>query len=130
MRIHDPDPRFANNFIDANVLDQNGGPEDAAVDEILRLRGGNTFTVLLPYSVKAEMAHPNTPADVKQRAAQLIYSMPVQMTPPELAAHDKTRSTAGIQKVDLDAQNNPCRSTTFRSALMTVHVDSSSTNCA
>jgi predicted nucleic acid-binding protein len=92
MRVPDLDPRFCNNFIDANVLDRTGGPEDAAVDEIFRLRGGETFTVLLPYSVKAEIAHPHTPAEVKQRAAELIYSMPVQLTPREMATHDKIRT--------------------------------------
>lgn len=82
---------FGNNFIDANALHHTGGPEDEALDEILRLRGADTFIVLLPYSVKAEVAHPNTPADVKQLAAQMIYSMPVQLTAPERATHDKIR---------------------------------------
>jgi predicted nucleic acid-binding protein len=92
MGVPDLDPRFSNNFIDANVLDRTGGPEDAAVDEILQLRGGETFTVLLPNSVKTELAHPNTPAEVKQRAAELVYSVPVQLTSSELATHDKIRA--------------------------------------
>jgi hypothetical protein len=86
------DPRYGNNFIDANVLDRTGGPEDVAVDEILRLREEDAFTVLLPYSVKAEIAHPNTPAEVKRRAEGFVYSMPVQLTAPELATHDKIQS--------------------------------------
>jgi len=86
------DPRYGNNFIDANVLDRTGGPEDAAVDEILRLKDDGAFTLLLPHSVKAEIAHPNTPAAVKQRATLFIYSMPVQLTAPELATHDKVRA--------------------------------------
>jgi hypothetical protein len=89
------DPRFGNNFIDANVLDRTGGPEDAAVDEILRLRDDGAFTVLLPYSVKAEIEHPNTPKEVKERAALLSYSMPVpveELTPDEAATHDKIRA--------------------------------------
>jgi hypothetical protein len=45
-------PRIGNNFIDANVLDRTGGPEDAAVDEILRLHNDGAFTLLLPHSVK------------------------------------------------------------------------------
>ncbi len=91
MRVPDLDPRVGNSFIDANVLNQTGGPEDAAVREILRLRWG-TFTVLLPHSVKAEIAHVNTPAEVKQRATEFIYSMPVQLTPAERATHDKIRA--------------------------------------
>jgi len=89
----DLDPRYGNNFIDANALHLTGGPEDAALDEILRLLGeDDTFTLLLPHSVKAEIEHPNTPADVKRRAAHMIYSMPVQMTAPELATHEKMRA--------------------------------------
>jgi len=45
----------------------------------------------LPYSVKAEIQHPQTPAEVKQKAALLLFSMPVQLTGPELATHEKIR---------------------------------------
>jgi hypothetical protein len=83
------DPRYGSNFIDANVLDRTGGPEDSAVDTILQLHERGAFTLLLPHSVKAEIEHPNTPAEVKAKAAQLIYSMPVQLTPPELITHKK-----------------------------------------
>jgi len=92
MRLPDLDPRYGNNFVDGNVLQPNGGAEDKAVEEILRLReGGADFVLLLPYSVKAEIAHPNTPPEVKRRAAQFVYSVPVQLTPPELAKHDRIR---------------------------------------
>lgn len=90
MRIPDLDPRFGNNLIDANVLDRTGGPEDAAVDEILRIRWG-AFTLLLPYSVKAEIAHPNTPEDVKKRSTEFVYSTRVELTPGEQAKHDQIR---------------------------------------
>jgi predicted nucleic acid-binding protein len=53
---------------------------------------GAGFTLLLPHSVKAELAHPNTPPDVKQRAAQLVYSMRVTLTPGERAKHDQIRA--------------------------------------
>ena len=86
------DPRYGNNFIDANVLDQTGGDEDIAVDEILRLLDDGSFTLLLPHSVKAEIEHPNTPAEVKRRAEKLIYSMPVQLTEQELQTHGEIRA--------------------------------------
>jgi hypothetical protein len=84
-------PRIGNNFIDANVLDRTGSPEDAAVDTILKMKWEGTFTLLLPHSVKAEIEHPNTPADVKQRATGFIYSMPVRLTQAELATHVRVR---------------------------------------
>jgi len=86
------DPRHSNNFIDANVLDRTGGPEDAAVDEILRLRDEGVFRVLLPHSVKAELEHPHTPIEVNRRAEGLVFSIPVELTAPELATHDKIRA--------------------------------------
>jgi len=87
----DLDPRFGNNFIDANALDRTGGPEDAAVDAILRLYEESAFTLLLPYSVQAEIAHPHTPPEVKRKAGLLVFSMPVELTVPELTLHDKVR---------------------------------------
>lgn len=85
-------PKLCNNFIDANVLDYSGSPEDKAVDMILQFADEGAFTLLLPYSVKAEIEHPNTPDNVKRKASQLIYSVPVQLTPTELATHQKIRA--------------------------------------
>lgn len=89
MRAPDLNPCIGNNFIDANVLDRTGGPEDTAVDTILRLCGESAFRLLLPYSVKAEVEHPNTPAEVKRKATQLIFSMPVNLIGPEATELEK-----------------------------------------
>jgi len=76
------DPRVGNTFIDANVLDATGGPEGDAVDAILELhqQEHHDFRLLLPYSVKAEIAHSHTPVEVKLRAVHLVYSMQVELT--------------------------------------------------
>jgi|ERR1035441_1566754 hypothetical protein len=87
-----PDPRFGNNFIDANFFDHTGGPEDAAVYSILRLHENSAFTLLFPYSVKAEIGHPNTPVDVKCKAEQFLYTKEVELTAPEWVIHDKIRA--------------------------------------
>ena len=84
-------PKLCNNFIDANVLDYSGSPEDKAVDMILQFADEGVFTLLLPYSVKAEIEHPNTPKEVKRKASQLLYSLPVQLTPTEMETHQKIR---------------------------------------
>lgn len=85
------DARVGNNFIDANVLDRKGKAEDQPVDTILKLADDGEFTLLLPYSVKKELEHPNTPHDVKRRAVRLIFSMRVQLTPQEKATHQRIR---------------------------------------
>ena len=86
------DPRYFNNLIDANVLNRTNGPEDTVVDEILGLAEAGKITLLLPYSVKSEIEHPNTPADVKDRAAGLVFTEPVSLTSGEIEFHQKVRS--------------------------------------
>ena len=85
MRVPDLDPRVGNNFVDANALDITGGPEDGAVWEIQRLRDERAFILDVPHSVKSEIGHRNTPAGVKREVAQMIYTIPVQLTGPEVA---------------------------------------------
>lgn len=86
------DPRWGNNFLDCNALDRTEEIEDAAMDEILSLHEQpDTFTLLLPYSVKAEIEHPSAPAGKKRKAMAFLYSMEVSLTPPELATHERLR---------------------------------------
>lgn len=86
------DPRIVNTFLDAHVLDRLGGLEDAVVEELLETGLDRGVVLHLPHSVKAEIEHPNTPADVKRRATSLIYSVPVQLTEGERKLHQKVRS--------------------------------------
>jgi predicted nucleic acid-binding protein len=84
------DPRRGNNFLDCNALDRTEEIEDAAMDEILALhQRPDSFTLLLPHSVKAEIEHPSTPAEKKRKAMEFLYSMEVTLTAPELATHEK-----------------------------------------
>ena len=63
------------------------------MDEILRLHDEpDTFTLLLPYSVKAEIEHPSTPPDKKRLAENFVFSMEVQLTESELALHERVRA--------------------------------------
>ncbi len=103
------DPRYFNSLIDANVLDQLGGPDDAVVDQILALAEDCKVSLMLPHSVKAEIEHPNTPADVKQRALPFIYTEPVSLTAAEVQRHqqvrDLVRGNAKPGKHDRDADH-------------------------
>src|SRR6476620_3536419 len=76
-------PRFCNNHVDANFFDRIGDGEDDAVDDLLALYENGSLILAMPHSVKAELDHPSTPATVKRRAADLVFSMPVQLTTQE-----------------------------------------------
>ena len=101
------DPRYVNSLIDANVLDQLGGPDDGVVRQILALAEDCKVLLMLPHSVRAEIEHPNTPAVVKQRALPFIFTEPVSLTPPEVQRHqhvrDLVRGNAKAGKHDRDA---------------------------
>ena len=101
------DPRIVNSLIDAHVLDRTGGPDDDIVDEILSLAAEEEINLLLPYSVKSEIEHHNTPAKVKRRAAELLYTEPVSLTPGEKEQHRRVREilqgNAKLGKHDRDA---------------------------
>jgi len=101
------DPRYFNTFVDVPVLHRKRNDEDAIVEELLKNGFDRRVMLHLTYSVKDEIAHPNTPAEVKARAATLIYSVPVQLTPNEKARHEKVRQlirgNAESGKHDADA---------------------------
>jgi hypothetical protein len=87
------DPRIGASFVDTNVLDRTNGPEASAADEIFRLHEENhDFLLHKTYSVEAEIRHPHTPADVRHRAANLIYTELVELTDHELETHQKVRA--------------------------------------
>ena len=100
------DPRYFNSLIDGNILDR-GHPDDSVVDDILSLYDAGSITLQLPHSVKAEIEHPNAPAEKKRRALDFIYTMPVSLTRGEQQLHkevrDIVRGNAQPGKHDRDA---------------------------
>ena len=85
------DPFYTNNFLDANIFDEiDDGRE--AIEEIVRIYDQGSITLILPYSVQAELADPSTPAAVKNASQQFIYSMQVSLTDGEKKAYEKLLS--------------------------------------
>ena len=101
------DPRYSNTFVDVPVLHRKGNAEDAVFDEVLEIAFEWRVMLHLTYSVKDEIAHPNTPDYVKKRAQRFIYSVPVQLTQEENELHQKVRKivqgNAKAGKHDADA---------------------------
>lgn len=101
------DPRLFNTFIDVPVLHRKEDVEDEVVEEILRTAFDRGVVLHLTHSVKDEIAHANTPSEVKSRAQGLIYSIPVQLTVAEQELHrrvqDVIRGNAKAGKHDADA---------------------------
>jgi hypothetical protein len=76
-------PLLVNNFIDSCAFDPKYEPETSASNEICKLSEEQPFGLLIAHSTQKEIDHPNTPGWVKKQAANLIYSMDVQLTPSE-----------------------------------------------
>ena len=88
-----PDPRYHPALIDAHILDRSiGAANVAAVERILELTRSTQLMVLLPCSVKHELDRPETPADVRRRATDLIYSLKLDLTPGEARLHREARA--------------------------------------
>ena len=84
-------PYFSNSFVDANFFDKTDPVEDKAVDDILELANNGKISLLIPYSVKYEIEHPNTPTYVKSKAAKLIYSIEVKLNSNEITTRQQVQ---------------------------------------
>ena len=81
------DPLVHNTMLDANLLDEVVSGMSAAVNRIIELDdSGDDINIVLPYSVRDELNHSATPAAVRAAANRLIYSVPVELTAPEIAS--------------------------------------------
>jgi len=78
-------PWIANTFIDSCAFDPKYDPEDKAANEVFRLHEQEGLGILLAHSNQKEMDHPNTPAWVRAKALELIYTFAVSLTPNEKA---------------------------------------------
>lgn len=87
------DPFYSNNFLDANVLNEIANGSEAA-KEILRLSDEEGFTLILPYSVQAEVEDPKTPEAVKKASWQFIYSVKVELTAYEKTLYERLLAEA------------------------------------
>jgi hypothetical protein len=80
------DPRNCNITLDANAVDRDGGLHDGFVDRLLGLRQLGKINFEIPGSVRGEVQHPNTPAEVKSAVLPEIFSIGVSRTAGEHAA--------------------------------------------
>jgi hypothetical protein len=84
------DSRIHNDFLNANFCnDTANSVEGSAMSEILDLAQRGEPSLVLPFSVKAELEHPNTPPEIKRAASGMIHILRVELTPNELAIRSK-----------------------------------------
>lgn len=88
------DPLYTNNFLDANIFDQVADGQNEAVQEILRIYDEENITLILPYSVQAELDDPNTPEAVRRASQSFIYSIKVTLTKGEHELYEKLLTEA------------------------------------
>ena len=103
------DPRIYNIHLDANAVDRDGSTHDALVDRFETLRDAGELNVVVPGSVRREVANPRTPANVRAAFMPGIYTLPVNRTGPELTTPAKIRALlrgkAQSGKHDADAEH-------------------------
>ena len=75
------DPRIIGVFIDANALDDCIECDNHCVNTICSLK--IHLCIQIPALVRKELDHPNTPNEVKIRAADFIYTIPVDLNDAE-----------------------------------------------
>src|SRR3954467_8938128 len=95
------DPLITNNFIDGCSYSPADPGELAAANDILARTLDGQFQLGIPHAARAELDHPNTPAQTKRVAANQIYSKPVPLTPPEQKVQAEIhRILTGVGKPD------------------------------
>jgi hypothetical protein len=83
------DPLFHNTMLDTNLLDEIVSGTHPAVARMVGLNENEEIIIVLPYSVRAELNDPATPAPVRAAASNFIYSIRVQLTATEIARRDR-----------------------------------------
>ena len=76
-------PWITNSFVDSCAFDPKYHPEDQAATELFRLHQAEGLGIRLAHSNQKEVDHPNTPSWVKRKAAGLVYTTKVGLTPEE-----------------------------------------------
>ena len=83
------DPLYTNNFLDANIFDEIADGQNKAVQELLRIYHEENITLILPYSVQAELEDPNTPEAVRKASQSFNYSIKVTLTKGEHQLYER-----------------------------------------
>jgi hypothetical protein len=78
------DPRRVNNFLDTCAFDPKYAPEDVAARRMRALHQAGEVHLILAHSNQKEVAHPNTPADVKKDAIDMNHTLKTGLTSSEV----------------------------------------------
>lgn len=88
-----PDPRRTNIFLDSCAFDPKYYPEDEAAQRIRQLRRQVKISILIAHSNQKEIEHPNTPAEVKAEAADMVCTDETSLTPDEVIRRAQIHAT-------------------------------------
>jgi hypothetical protein len=94
--------------VDAHFFDDSiGAVERLAADRLLHLAEEGALSIAVPYSVRAELDHPNTPPEVRRRSARLPFTFDTGLGDPRRLqlAKQIMRGNAQSGKHDADASH-------------------------
>jgi len=78
-----------NNFLDTCAFDPKCALEHESAQQIRELWEQDQVNLILAHWVQKEVDRPNTPADVKREATEMIYSIKTALTPDEVTRKHK-----------------------------------------
>ena len=92
-QTHLTDPRYRNNFLDANALDDCSECGNKCINLILELYHSQpqTISFILPWLVIHEIQHPNTPQNITTRFNEFIYTIEVNLNLTEQNQHEEIK---------------------------------------
>jgi len=102
-------PLIVNNFIDSCAFDPKYEPETTAANELHELANDGVLPLEIAHSTQKEIEHPNTPQWVKERAAELNYTIEVSLTEGERTVLKDLRlilaGNGNVENIIQDAQH-------------------------
>jgi hypothetical protein len=77
------EPKYCQNFFDANAFNRNDPQDGPRVDRLLALAEQRKFSLIMPHTVQTEIKDPRTPTNVQRDAMAQIFTLPTEKTAHE-----------------------------------------------
>lgn len=84
-------PKFTHSYMDSCAFNP-GGSEEECIRRLARLYDDGEINLEIAGSVLKEIGHPNTPGDIKKRAATLIFTTELSLNQEQVTIRETLRA--------------------------------------